>query len=144
LRRRLRSIAAHAPMLHRLHPHSLTALHRRDVSAVDLEPVTRSAAMKERGKRKRGRLHRLLRHGDADVAAASGLSARERERATSRRTPKATPSAEVVAADASSCSASGMPAGRVWRQIHCWAWCHLCCSFVAQLICSYQQTDNME
>jgi hypothetical protein len=66
LRRRLRSIAAHAPTLHclhphsprlhRLHPHSLrhlgTPLHRRDVSAVDPEPVTRSTATKERGKRK--------------------------------------------------------------------------------------------
>jgi hypothetical protein len=45
----------------------------------------------------------------AEVASASGLSARELERATSRRTPGATPSAEVVAAAASSC-AGGMAA----------------------------------
>jgi hypothetical protein len=80
----------------------------------------------------------------ADVAAASALSARERERATSRHTPKATPSAEVATAATSSCSASGMPTGRVGRQILCWAWCLLCCSFVSQLIYSDQQTDNME
>jgi hypothetical protein len=87
---------------------------------------------------------RGVRSAAADVAAASGLSARERERATSRRTPKATPSAEVAAAAASSCSMSGMPTGRVGRQILCWAWCLLCCSFVSQLIYSDQQTDNME
>jgi hypothetical protein len=58
LRRRLRTHAPtlhrlhpHSPKLHCLHPHSLTA--RWDVSAVDPEPVTRSAATKERGKRKR-------------------------------------------------------------------------------------------